>query len=240
VVNEWENFMTGEFDSDDSSLLLGPSLKLASGRFFGGATYLVSTSDYDYSGRVLNADGSRTEEAASADRADLDVVVGFMLHPRFSLFGGYKRLVTPDASFQRRREIPSENRVLDGEELLEMEITGFAFGATCNYPLPKMPIVLSANAAYMPNMSFEMDALFKADEITDGEVTDQLREQTFEDYHADGYVFELAATYTFREKIGLSLGYKYQEIEEGDNLGEKGGGKNMTFSGVTFGIDYRF
>ena len=252
--NKWEGYLTLEdVESEDESLLVGPSVKLSYKRFFGGVTYLLSTSDYDYHNNRTYDDPASgasawAENDTSAGREDLDVLVGLMVHPRVGVFAGYKRIVSSDAHIDYRSGVegvdsgtgqPIELGLTDLRDV-ELQLSGFAFGVTCNYPLPKLPIVLTANAAYMPNMRNRTYHVVTETETEDGAVTEESFGHGSVNYYQDGYTVELGATYTLGENIGLSLGYKYQEIEKDDNVGEFYDSADMEFSGVTFGIDYRF
>ena len=262
--NKWEGFLAWEdLDSEDYSLLVGPSVKLSYGRFFGGVNYLLSTSDYEESHSSTwdvsefdsaedpsGIEGSVWQEAdAKADREDLDILAGVMIHPRVGVFFGYKRIISCDAGYVIETlaagtdvdtGVEAEAELTDVRDI-EVRISGFAFGVTCNYPLSRFPIVFTANAAYMPNMMYEDDWGTTETATVNGEITEVNEDSGTYTWHDDGYMVECGATYTLRENVAVSLGYKYQEIIKGNNVGEfyRGYG-DMKFSGVSFGIDYRF
>jgi hypothetical protein len=208
--NKWEGLDTyvGKGGSDDSAFLIGPSVKTSYGRFFGGITYLVSMSDYEFE------DVYEQGDTMDADREDLDLLVGCMIHPRFGVMAGYKQV-----------ESEGTWKGVDFKEDSELELSGFALGVTGNYPLTNYPLVLIASASYLPSMDYELTVT----EPGVGKVHGA-------DHDRDGFTFELGAAYTWRQNIGLSLGYKYQEIQKESGYDED----DMEFSGFIFGVDYRF
>lgn len=86
-VKSWYSNINIEYDGsiaeregEDAALLVGPEIKLSNGSFFGGVSALFSASKYKF------------EDGFELSRTDLDAVLGYMVHPRFGVFTGYKRL----------------------------------------------------------------------------------------------------------------------------------------------------
>jgi len=70
-----------------NSLMAGPTLNLRLGdHFFVGASYLVSTKDYE------SSDWYTTTDTMAFKRKDLDVTMGVMFSRYFGMFAGYKTI----------------------------------------------------------------------------------------------------------------------------------------------------
>ncbi|MBW1769230.1 MAG: hypothetical protein JRJ65_19565 [Deltaproteobacteria bacterium] len=140
--NEFIIRLTNEYvkfggNAQDSTLLLGPSLKLSYGKFFGGISYLKTVSPYSMEFHSVTADEDGTTDISMKD---VDLLVGYMFHPRFGVLAGYKAYTgesTPqfDHSF-------------------DLSIKGPAIGLTYNYPLKISPLLFIANVSYMPSMEY--------------------------------------------------------------------------------------
>ena len=126
-----------EFDSQDSGLLMGPSLKLSYGNFFGGVSWLQNIGRYsmDFSSFTTNNEGQ-----ISLSTSDLDSLVGYRFHPRFGVLAGYK-------SFTGRSNSQFYHR-------FSLSIKGFAIGLTYNYPLKESPLLFITTVSYMPSLEY--------------------------------------------------------------------------------------
>lgn len=91
--------------ASDYTFLIGPNFKLSYGNFFGGLSYMTSAQDYRF-------------PSSEWSRHDLDVIFGYMVHPRFGVVGGFKYL--------RGKESTGNSHSAYGP----------ALGLTFNYPFP--------------------------------------------------------------------------------------------------------
>ena len=82
--NSWEIEYGGVSETTDPTLMVGPSVSIKYDKFFGGATVLFSPDEYEW-----EYAGGYSE---LADRTDLDLIAGYMFHPRVGAFIGYKYL----------------------------------------------------------------------------------------------------------------------------------------------------
>ena len=76
--NKWQVEAFNDTDSD-YTFLVGPNFKLSYGNFFGGLSYMTSAWDYEF-------------PDSEWSRHDLDVIFGYMVHPRLGVVGGFKYL----------------------------------------------------------------------------------------------------------------------------------------------------
>lgn len=202
--NSWDSVSsTGDVFDNGSALLLGPSAKLTYGGFFTGISFLTTMDDYTYD----YASGDQLVQ----DRNDLDLVIGYMIFPRFGIMAGYK-------------SIASSADIVDTFDntyhIWDFSISGKAIGVTGNYPIGDSGLVLIGSASYlMLSGEYEYDPL-----VGGGSDKDDMT----------GFSVEIGAAYAFGEKLSGNIGWKSQTLSydtwEGD---EK-------FAGLTFGLDYRF
>jgi len=76
--NDWEIAPeSGSSNTSDYTFMLGPNFKVSYGKFFGGASFMGTMSDYKFSGTKW-------------PRYDLDAMLGYMVHPRLGLVAGWK------------------------------------------------------------------------------------------------------------------------------------------------------
>lgn len=76
--NDWEIVPeSGDSNTSDYTFMLGPNFKVSYGKFFGGASFMATMSDYKFSG-------------SKWPRYDLDAMLGYMVHPRLGLVAGWK------------------------------------------------------------------------------------------------------------------------------------------------------
>jgi opacity protein-like surface antigen len=111
----------GASNTSDPAFLLGPNFKLSYGKFFGGMSYMTTVSDYRFPGSTWS-------------RHDLDVIFGYMVHPRLGVVGGWKYLRGSQSTG------PSHTAY------------GPALGLSFNYPLPiqDLGITFYLNAFFLP------------------------------------------------------------------------------------------
>jgi len=76
--NSWEIApKTVPANKSDFTAMLGPNFKVSYGKFFAGASFLGTIQDYQFS-------------KTTWPRYDLDVMLGYDVHPRISLIAGWK------------------------------------------------------------------------------------------------------------------------------------------------------
>jgi hypothetical protein len=120
-------------DADSWAILLGPSLKMAYKKFFVGVTWLQTVQQrytLDYYD-IARSQPSSTDVSMS----EIDALAGYMLHPRFGAFVGYKSIsakMTPVANLN-----------------YDLVIKGPAIGVSGNVPLGKLPMLAVASASYL-------------------------------------------------------------------------------------------
>jgi hypothetical protein len=123
--------------SDHNSLLLGPSVAVVwDNNLFVGANYLstwISQNRFDIS------------EDFQVSRNDLDFFVGYMLHPRFGVVGGLKRISGKEYDNTEATHGTSD-----------VNAYGYAVGFTGNLPLGTSGFQGYLNGNYM-NMVFSFD-----------------------------------------------------------------------------------
>jgi hypothetical protein len=205
-VNSWEiEFAGGGSETTDATLMIGPSASIKYDKFFGGASVLFTPGEYEWSYA-----GGYSEKA---DRTDLDLIAGYMFHPRLGVFIGYKHLKA-DMSYEN-------DPVFGSGSFGTIYLFGPGFGLTGNYPVSNN-IVLYGSVSYM-TLDFEW------------EFPSSLGGGTFTS-DADGASIELGAAYTISPNWNASIGIKSQ-IFTGDI-----GGDDLTngFAGLTLGANYRF
>lgn len=133
--NSWEEKYQGEtIKSDDPVFMVGPSVNVRSGNWFGGITYLTSTSgDYTFSDIIFQGD------ILEIERKDLDIIVGYMLSPRFGVFAGYKSIEAP-----AKYSYGGSSYDYDA-----LKLTGPGIGILGNYPFEGINASLYGSLALM-------------------------------------------------------------------------------------------
>lgn len=197
-VIDWSNkYSIGTSDykleSKDPVFMIGPSVKISYGNFFTGLNFLTTLSDSAFD---MELDGTLV---GKGDRQDVDFVIGYAPISWLSVIGGYK-VIDADVA----REYGST---------VAIAINGPAVGISLNYLIPRTPVLVYANAAYM-----------------------YLRGQAWlETVWANAYSYEAGVTYSPVNHLVLSIGYKGQTINYSTDIA---GEENMW--GITFAFDYRF
>lgn len=189
--NSWEvKLDTVSIESDSSVLMLGPSITLKSGEWFGGISYLTTMADYEF-----NFVGDKL----SGSRSDLDIMAGYMFHPRVGILAGYK-YISSDLAYTSPW----------GSEDAELTLSGPVIGITANYPIENTPISLFGSLSYLFGESeFTMAGVSETDDVT-------------------GTTLDLGVAYAISEKVSANVGYKHQSFE-GDEGGEEHIFSGLTF-----------
>ncbi len=169
--------------AENNVYLVGPSVRLAKGKFFTGISYLVSTEDYEF--RNIDAQG----DSETMSRSDLDYAIGFMVHPRVGLMTGFKWVWGSS-------EYRSQNSRSDSD----YSLYGFVYGVSINYPVPDTPVVLVLNTSYIP-------VHFRSKETTQQGRIDVRTESALL------AVYEGSAIYALSKKVSANLGYKRQNYK---------------------------
>ncbi len=136
-INSWEIEGWGE----EYGFLIGPSIKISAGNFFGGISFL--NGQYRYERFV--AEGVDTDDYEVV-RSDTDIVIGYMLNRRFGIIGGYKQINNKVSA----HVYDSFSGTVSHD--FSWKITGPAFGLMFNLPFGEMPLVFVASTSYMPSL----------------------------------------------------------------------------------------
>ena len=181
--NSWELEYGGGSETTDPTLMIGPSASIKYDKFFGGAFLLFTPDEYEWS-----YPGGYSEKA---DRTDLDLIAGYMFHPRVGGYVGYKYL-SADMSW----EDP-----LDSGDSGTIILSGPGLGVTVNIPVI-FDIVIFGSFSYM-FLDFEWDLPAGSGTVT----TD-----------AAGTSIELGAAYIISSSWNVSMGFK--SLSFIDEIGE--------------------
>ena len=185
-------------DSDSMAILLGPSLKLTYKKFFVGVTWL-QTAWRRYTFDYYNITFSEPM-TIDLSMSEIDALGGYMFHPRFGAFIGYKSIssdATPIATS------PTTSQFYD------LSIKGPAIGVTGNIPLGKLPMLAVANASYVA-------------------ITEYSFAPTNTEQKGSGYALEAGVTYDPFEDWLFYLGLKLQRYEA--DLGDEWKSFGLTIS----------
>ncbi len=191
-VNAWNNswetrdISTGTVtaESDDSILMVGPTLQIRSGNVFAGLSVLSSADDYEFTA----SETASQRNYSAIDRTDLDLILGVMVHPRFGLFAGYK-------SIKSDRSVKTEAKNIFGTDsstaAASVEWSGPGFGITANMPFEGTSFALYGNMGLMI-MTYEESTGFSEDIL--------------------GTSLELGAALGFAKHFNIKLAYKHQSL----------------------------
>lgn len=138
--NDWkEKYEYGGYSDTynfGTSLMVGPAVNVRfSNNWFIGATYLMTTKDYETNDFAFYGD------KLTISRSDLDLFAGYMFTPQIGMFFGYKS-INNDASYTYT---PAG---LNNYKLATWDLTGPGIGILGNIPLNKT-IALYGNLALM-------------------------------------------------------------------------------------------
>lgn len=201
--NSWEWEYGGGSETTDPALMIGPIAGIKYDRLFGGASLLFAPEEYEWS-----YPGSYS---VKADRIDIDLIAGYMFHPRVGAFVGYKYL-SADLSW----EDP-----LGSGDYGTIVLSGPNLGLIVNIPVI-YNIVIFSNLSYM-FLDFEWDVppSFGGPTYTSDVV---------------GTSVELGAAYIISSSWNASIGIKSLSF-----TGEIGADDlAIGFVGITLGVNYRF
>lgn len=226
-LNKWESSSSQE---SKNGIIAGPTLKIGYNNFFCGISYLSSLSSYDTKYRFEESTFDSDVEI-SLDRNDIDIIVGYMLHSRIGVFGGYKYIKYDMAGVTKNTEYyynKNTNQVYynitEADNDGEYKSKGPAIGVTANYPLPITNLVLVGAITYM-KLDHEYDMHYS---VKNG------KKFTISDSNdGSGYSIEPGIVYLINEHISVNAGLKYQIIKADNSEDDK-------FTGISLGCDYRF
>ncbi len=203
---------------DGSSNMYGGAVSLTyKDRFNLGYSY-YGGSGFEDSVDFYNEGEKLDELSLDLDKTDVDAWLGYYVHPRVSIFLGYKY----------------SKMDLSGKlDLLKISITGESFaqgpviGVNGNYPLGESGLVFFGTLAYA-SLSTETETLVESSLIDYYE---------YEKSSGDsrGLALEAGAVYMFPSlpKLSFSLGYKHQRYENPDNSDDY-----FSVSGFALGLNY--
>ena len=202
--------------------MYGPSVNLMIfDKWYTGLSYYWG-SGFDYTIiESFESTGQNIEYNYDGEKADLDIWVGYRFHPRASVFLGYK-------SAKLKRDVD----VLVFSFKDDLTTSGPVVGVNGNYPVMDSGFILFGTFGYaFLDVENEFENL-GYDE--NGELEIQNHKITFK---ARGPAIECGVSYMFQNipQLSLSGGYKYQYYEDIDDSDSY-----LSFSGLTFGANYRF
>jgi|GEM_PF-2171999 len=132
TYDQWERSGNNEYSVDVNTVtMVGPVVGITWDKYFAGISYLQTLNDYDYTVRQTNGTSTNT---GKDKRKELDLSLGYYVHPRVGAFVGYKN-VWWDINER------------DGGQST-VKLFGPAVGLTFNYPLGKSGFTPFATAAY--------------------------------------------------------------------------------------------
>jgi hypothetical protein len=185
--------------ASDTAILLGPSLKLAYKKLFVGVTWL-QTVQRRYKLEYFNI---AQNEMYTTDMSvsEIDALAGYMFHPRFGAFVGYKSISSESTPVATS---PTTSLYYD------LVLKGPAIGVIGNVPLGKLPMLAVASASYIAATEYSFAP-------------------TVDDQKAAGYALEIGVTYDPFENTVFYLGLKLQQYEA--DLGDEWKSLGLTISG---------
>lgn len=174
-----------DLPNSSESILVGPSLKVSAGSFFGGMSILTTTPIAYYDISIENSDPRGGGTSWNIDRRDTDIVMGYMLNPKFGIMGGYKYIIT---------ETTVNGYRLGTKYDYGMNVSGPALGLVANLPLGETSWVLTFTASYLPTLKYENDNINGEEDM-------------------DGFSTVIGLVYGVSENTALSEGLKYQILK---------------------------
>lgn len=202
-------------DQSDYGLMYGPVVNLRYEKFFASLSYLMGGGfsfeweEFDYSDTSIDYSWDYDEED---DRTDLDVAIGYYIHPKISLFLGYKNIDIDVTETIEENETLSIDIWEDGSSSYSATIKGPAFGVSGNYPIENTNWILFGSLGYL---SLEGES--------EGESLGDFTGPSIE--IGGAYVLEAMP-------VSITAGYKYQSLKSDE--------REDIFSGLTFGANYTF
>lgn len=202
--------------SDSAVLMVGPAVNfMFDNSFFVGASYLVTTSDYEFTFKGVDPIAGNYTEVDSSDRKDLDLIGGFMFTPRIGVYVGYKTISSTSKYKYTTQNVGSGSGTF-GEETL----SGPGFGIMGNVPFGDSHVALYGSLGFLKLKDEFKDA-------TTG-VTDSI--------NMSGATLEVGLSFIFAERMSANIGFKSQQV----NGTDQGVEIENNFSGVTAGVNYTF
>ncbi len=102
--NEWTYRSSSDERFEDSSILIGPSIKLSMERYFAGITYMRSVEDYDLTWQNYSMKTPRT---------DTDIVAGYLYGNHVAFFAGYKGIRYATDNYLRGEWVSNGSNAID-------------------------------------------------------------------------------------------------------------------------------
>jgi hypothetical protein len=233
----WQcNVDFGDDEDYDPSFIFGPSFNLtfreklyAGINYYTGSGFNVNmirnvTNDYSTTIGTVNGDGEYA-------KTDFDFWAGYHFHPRASVFLGYKYSKLEE-DYKITGELSDGERVITISGETDSILKGPMVGINGNYPFIDGFFVIFGTFGY-GLLTADVDSFFRTKNSYYGDSS------TSDDdsFDLSGFALELGVSYAFHfyPKLSLTGGYKYQNYtsESDDN-------DDITFSGFTFGVNYRF
>lgn len=212
-----KNFEPQERDSQ-WIFMVGPTLKVSYGKFYGGFSFSQNLTDYEFSGSI-NTTPVRNF-TYTWTRQDLDIVLGYWFHPNISLFTGYKWF--NGYSFFKQMDGGVAN--IERYNAYRREGSGLVFGVSANFPIETLYIVPYFSGTYMPlNGESRENA-----NLATGRTQELIRHYNLPTWAVEGGFSTLNY-----HGFSASIGYKYQVMEWDKDA------KDVS-QGVTFSLNYGF
>lgn len=213
---------------DASSLMYGPSINATfKKRIYAGLNYFTGDGfDYDIDDNYLGELEVRKYEG-EATRTDFDLWMGYIFHPRGSVFLSYKQTELDKQASAESVYIPGLTYTQDWDTTLK----GPMIGLNGNYPIGNSSFVLFGALGYG---FFDVDEEY-TQKINTSVSSQAESDSTSSDYR--GFSLELGVSYSLPilPQLSLSGGYSYQNYVDTDDDDQE-----LTFSDFAFGVNYRF
>lgn len=181
----WESVSpySDETVKSDYGLMYGPGVNIRYQKFFGGLTYMIGS--FSFPEEIID---NLFDVSTDADRADLDLWVGYYFHRYIGVFVGYKTI---------NLDFTDKSSDLDVSVDTNVKYNGPAFGVTGYYPIGESRWVLFGNLGYV-----SLDGEVEGESIDD---------------KTTGPAVEFGGAYAFENMpLSISVGYKYQNYESND------------------------
>jgi len=217
----WEETVAGETMESDPGLMYGPAINLRHGNFFAGLSYLTGSFTFEDSWTETYYLGGgyydylEFDYEVDADRTDMDLSIGYYVHPNVGLFLGYKTI-----EFEIKAAATVTETIYNyytyvyeytGTASDKADFSGPALGVTMHYPIGRT--ILFGTLSYV---SLEGELYGISEELT-------------------GPAIEFGVAYALEASpVSFAVGYKYQKYEYGEAEAED------VFSGFTIGVNYTF
>ncbi len=171
-------------DGSNTIVMVGPTLNISWDKYFAGASYLKGLSAYEATYRETNYTSNDKDK-----RQELDLSLGYYVHPRVGVFLGYKHIWA-------NLDAEEVSNGVAGNTVTKTRLYGPLVGLTANYPIGQTGLTPFATVAHY---------WFRQ---TDKDSTRGKSEGNF-----PGQSIEAGLAYTYRS-ITLTAGYKWQDMNE--------------------------